>query len=911
MKKSILFIAFVVISFLAIGQENCFNGIDDDGDGNIDLHDSECNCLYTPPLPLIPNQSFESNTCCPSTFSELNCASSWIQASDATSDYYHSCGISHVAGTIDPPPPSPSGNGYVGFLNLPSSGSLDPLYKEYVGACLLNTMLGGEDYKIEFNIYTGTFAIDAWEFTPGAQSPGINMVIYGSSNCGYLPFSTGFFNPTDCPLNANNGTWIELGSVYVPFSNSAWQTHTIQFTAPYNIDAMVIGPDCNNPSSEGYYYLDNLNLIIDEPSISPNISLINRNCNSELSINATTNFLDGTFQWYKDGIALPGETTLALTIDSISEPGTYLLLQYFDGFCYPSNTLTVEPIDPQIQISPVNAGCEDTLNNLDIEFTLIGDQVSQYFLDGIGQSSNVFLNVEASTHQFSATTVNGCFIDTNINVGSITTPQINTPDFTCLAYGTQDLELDVIGGAPPYIYYWNNVSTSQNPSPVLVQGHQNVTLFAVDSRGCSTDTIQTLISEGINASFTLDTNKACSPNCFSFENTINNSTAIDTLSYLYDLSQINFDSTSICISNPGVYDFQMAVIDTSGCRDTLKETLTLFELPMVFSDSTYSCLPIDSYQVNVNVVQGTPPFEYYWGANQSSSDNFTPIYVTHDTTLTVFVIDSNQCISNTKTFDITHIQSFNFEIENNRGCAPLCFELEQIPLNTTLVDTVMYELPSVISHNAIQNIYCAEQSGVHSIDLITHMQNQCIDTTSHTIEVYPMPTANFNVTPNDELVGQYEFTTINESSQANFYTWISQEGFASNQYEPVLFFEDTGNFVVYLVAQNNFGCTDTASKDLTIKPLPTLFVPNAFTPDGNDENDQFFVKSSYISKENFSFSIYDRWGKRVFNTPHLSGKWNGTFKSNPVPQGTYLWKVKAQDLDGNSIIKSGFVILAR
>lgn len=91
--KSGLIFCFLLLFTAAFSQEICNNGIDDDSDGLIDLNDSDCNCTGGggTPSSLIPNPSFEQQDCCPSYFSELNCATSWIQASDATSDYMNTC----------------------------------------------------------------------------------------------------------------------------------------------------------------------------------------------------------------------------------------------------------------------------------------------------------------------------------------------------------------------------------------------------------------------------------------------------------------------------------------------------------------------------------------------------------------------------------------------------------------------------------------------------------------------------------------------------------------------------------------------------------------------------------------------------------------------------------------------------
>ena len=96
--------------------EICENARDDDGDGLTDLNDPDCACRIVKPESLIPNPSFEERTCSPVDRSQLNCAETWIQASEATTDYLHTCGWMGWP-NFPPPLPFPDGEGCVGFRN--------------------------------------------------------------------------------------------------------------------------------------------------------------------------------------------------------------------------------------------------------------------------------------------------------------------------------------------------------------------------------------------------------------------------------------------------------------------------------------------------------------------------------------------------------------------------------------------------------------------------------------------------------------------------------------------------------------------------------------------------------------------------------------------------------------------------
>src|SRR5690554_6551694 len=154
MNKLILLLFFISISVFSFGQEICDNGIDDDGNGLIDLNDHTCECTgfnTTQNVPsLIPNSSFEDHSCCPTGYSQLNCADGWIQASTPTSDFWHECGTG--SSTYGDPGPKPDGQGMAGFIDMGA-------YKEYIGACLLSPMLAGTTYILDFYLGFGNGSI--------------------------------------------------------------------------------------------------------------------------------------------------------------------------------------------------------------------------------------------------------------------------------------------------------------------------------------------------------------------------------------------------------------------------------------------------------------------------------------------------------------------------------------------------------------------------------------------------------------------------------------------------------------------------------------------------------------------------------------------------------------------------------
>jgi gliding motility-associated-like protein len=305
--------------------EECANGLDDDDDGLIDLNDPDCDCPEAGPVSLIPNPSFEDTLCCPSHRSQLNCANGWIQASEATTDLLHTCGWMGWD-DLPPPLPFPDGNACVGWRNgrpgSPNEPGSNPNWKEYAGACLLSPLKAGVKYKFEFDV----------GFTKQPASPPTTLVFFGTPHCINLPFGEGNDN-FGCPTNGFG--WVNMGSVAIN-GTFQWKKYSITVTPNQDINAIAIGPSCQQveyPFSP-YYFFDNLVLAIEE-DFNFNISASGHPCSG--AIDLTMPYRDSLqYQWYRNGIALPGQTSAQLK--GVTEEGDYQVRLLGPYSCHISKT---------------------------------------------------------------------------------------------------------------------------------------------------------------------------------------------------------------------------------------------------------------------------------------------------------------------------------------------------------------------------------------------------------------------------------------------------------------------------------------------------------------------------------------------------------------------------------------------
>lgn len=148
------------------------------------------------------------------------------------------------------------------------------------------------------------------------------------------------------------------------------------------------------------------------------------------------------------------------------------------------------------------------------------------------------------------------------------------------------------------------------------------------------------------------------------------------------------------------------------------------------------------------------------------------------------------------------------------------------------------------------------------------------------------------------------------ASGARQYEWFPVAGLDHpDRSNPIAAVETPAKY--YVKGTNQFGCTsiDSIELDVTKVGLSKLVTANAFTPNGDNQNDCFGIKrwGAVVIED---FSIYNRWGQRVFHTKNPNDCWNGTVNGKPQDAGGYVYVIKAKTICGE-IFQKGVVMLIR
>lgn len=164
------------------------------------------------------------------------------------------------------------------------------------------------------------------------------------------------------------------------------------------------------------------------------------------------------------------------------------------------------------------------------------------------------------------------------------------------------------------------------------------------------------------------------------------------------------------------------------------------------------------------------------------------------------------------------------------------------------------------------------------------------DTIIFTIHVYPNPIAAFNISPNPADIGNPTFYLYNTSSNAVTYKWKYMGNEFSQNKDTQIKFDEIGKYCFTLYAYNELGCEDSVTHCAEIVKNEIIYIPNAFSPNGDFVNNVLYVRGEGFNL--LSFNIYDRWGEQIFYTPDITKGWDGTYKGKPCDVGTYFYYVE-------------------
>ncbi|MFZ4784620.1 MAG: gliding motility-associated C-terminal domain-containing protein [Flavobacteriales bacterium] len=187
---------------------------------------------------------------------------------------------------------------------------------------------------------------------------------------------------------------------------------------------------------------------------------------------------------------------------------------------------------------------------------------------------------------------------------------------------------------------------------------------------------------------------------------------------------------------------------------------------------------------------------------------------------------------------------------------------------------------------------------LHIVDL----DSGCETDTSVFLPSYPPIIASFSLSPNEECISyadRGDVDIIDTSSNGVSGTWTvgADESAYTPGVTPNLNFSGAGFTQITLVVLNIGGCGDTAQTTVCILPPNPIFIPDIFSPNGDGNNDEFFIRGYGII--NLNVRIYNRYGEKVFEITNPEQGWDGRSQGKPAPSGNYVFYAEIELSDGS------------
>jgi gliding motility-associated-like protein len=189
--------------------------------------------------------------------------------------------------------------------------------------------------------------------------------------------------------------------------------------------------------------------------------------------------------------------------------------------------------------------------------------------------------------------------------------------------------------------------------------------------------------------------------------------------------------------------------------------------------------------------------------------------------------------------------------------------------------------------------------------------NGCVITDSLLIAVSSIANGSVIASANPTLVPEGGQTTLSGQPSGMTYTWTPSAGVTNPSMQTTMATVDQTTIYTLTVSDGICTKSDTAlvKTFAFICDEPYVFVPNAFTPNGDNENDVLYVRGPMI--EGMVFRIFDRWGEMVFESTDRDFGWDGTFRGKALDPDVYDYYLKALCIDGNESIIKGNISLMK
>ena len=357
----------------------------------------------------------------------------------------------------------------------------------------------------------------------------------------------------------------------------------------------------------------------------------------------------------------------------------------------------------------------------------------------------------------------------------------------------------------------------------------------------------------------------------------------------------NGDSVKATGLDTGTYNISVTDVggNTYGTTCTTSDTITVTAIPAPYLDITTKDETCESKNgsISIRVVNGSSPIKFIWGKDTLINENNRINLAAGDHN--VKIIDALDCLIDT-TIKVDAYPTPTVSVAVTPETCERGDGTITLTVNSALPNTLKYEwsgrtetspgltgLTAGTYNVTIRDSFCVVQETIE----VPHIDGPIAD----------FQTTTYSVPSNSNFV-------LTDISKGTVNTWNWDMGDGNTQTGKIVYYSYgmAGDYVIFLQVIDENNCTDTTSKVMHVYDELTVFIPNMFTPNGDNLNEIWIPAMTEYVEEGYQLSVFDRWGQRIFHTTDPKEGWNGTGTDGKIVANNtvYSYRLIVRDFAG-------------
>lgn len=378
------------------------------------------------------------------------------------------------------------------------------------------------------------------------------------------------------------------------------------------------------------------------------------------------------------------------------------------------------------------------------------------------------------------------------------------------------------------------------------------------------------------------------------------------------------EGTTTSIQNP-VYttdkfkyiEVDLTVESNYGCIDSVTNRPYIYDIPKVDFSFVEACQEYETKFTDISNSESGVVNKWFWDfgdGGTSTAEHPAYEYALPGNYEVMLIATTNKGCEDTsyRQVYIPETPAVNFKVIPTAGCAP--HNTRMVNLSNISKGDLSYQwyVNGTLFSKDDQPVFTLWNDSITSknydIQLVVTSDAGCRNALlqESVVTVYPKPRASFAMEPKELDMFEPEVDFDNTSTQSNRWHWSFGDGETSAKFKPDYTYEASGEYEVRLIAWNQYSCSDTVYREMVVKPITSMYIPNAFTPNNDGVNDKWSV-GGFNEGEVFRVRIWNRWGELMYESYDLNFEWEGTMPNSTerAPVGTYVYDIQYNTSEGD------------